>query len=444
MSTIRQSKAPIAECNRLCARYASALLAMALPLAGLAATDEHIECEVLDPEFHDDLDMIVYQHIDVQPGPTITQQAIVQYVDPDDNGSLIEDTDGVLAEDLASYMLSNAGPKFATGVDASEQPEILLAYTRAVGSDLVAGLRKYDPTAGDCEFGTEPADNCFPTPDLNGQIPDTGDIGDEDRSFVYTTEEEALDYRAYAIYNFQDAGTPALNGLRWAVAADWLPTGSEGESAFVDSEVHWARLGELKTGSGANDRLLKAVTTYDAGGTWTQVFLHDVADPDNVDPIQVTSGAGVKFNPYVFFNADPDDVYDTNMVVFRKTPASNPLQSDIVIWYETSPGSDTWQQFMTITAEDLGEDDEDRNFLLSPETFTYNGKTYVIFSSSDTQTVSSQTDGNIWIARVKTGTLSAIQLNSDAAGGASQGGGRGVLPELGTAGVLLLPCHADR
>jgi hypothetical protein len=346
------------------------------------------------------------------PNVTITQEAIARYVDPDDNGSFITGTEGSFADDVAPYNLSQAGPKFSNGHDGTDD-EIFVAYTRAIGSgpSLAAGLRKYNAAQPGCTFS---AALCFPDGlSFNGQVPDTPDIDDTARAFVYTTEEESLDYDAQAIYNFQDADTPAENGLRWAVARDWLPGGSEGEYGFDHDTVRWGRLQELRTGSGAGDRVLKAVTTYRPGiGPFNQVFLIDAADPDGVAQIQVTSGAGIKFAPFLFFH----EGLDTNMVVFREAPSLVPTQADIVVWKQDFPGSATWEEFMRITAADIDESGiTGRNYLLSPEAFAYLGSTWVIFSSSDDIEVAAQSDGNVWIARVPDNPeddLAYLRLNS--------------------------------
>jgi hypothetical protein len=390
--------------------FASAIVGLLCAPPALGASDSRYECQAFDPEFHDELDIFVYQHIDKDTGPPVvlTQQGVAQYIDSANNGDLISGTDGVFVEDLATYPDSQAGPKFSNG-EESGVAERFIAYTREVSGDLAVGIRKYNELATDCDTN---AASCFPS-NLDGQVPDTGDIDFTDRAFVYTTEEETLDYRAQALYNYQDLANSEDNGVRWAVLDEWLPSGSEGEEAFEDDTVVWGRLQELRTGPNANDRLLKGVTVHSAGGPGNQVFLIDAADPGSVSEIQVTTGAGIKFAPYLFFNSDPNNSYDTNMVVFRQAASQLPVQSDIVIWYQPTLGG-SWSHFLTITAEDLGEDGE-RDFLLSPEAFTYDGKTWILFSSSNTLEVASQTDGNIWVARVDTGALQAIRLNSRAA-----------------------------
>ena len=65
-------------------------------------------CEVLAPEFHDGFGTLVYQHCDTTTGK---QPAVVQFLNSADNGRPIDGTAGVLDDDVAGYVISNAGPK---------------------------------------------------------------------------------------------------------------------------------------------------------------------------------------------------------------------------------------------------------------------------------------------------------------------------------------------
>ncbi|MEO0424141.1 MAG: hypothetical protein AAF184_17515 [Pseudomonadota bacterium] len=406
--------------------YGALIGVLGVSVAVAQQSDTFVACDVLDPEFDSDNDVLVYQ----REISIVEQRAFAAFMDPA-TGTIVPNTTSQIADDVEYYNRAQAGPKFAVGTSPQLQPETFLAYTRRIGTladnTQAVGILTYDDGVLGCFPGVGPAGDCF-DPSAVGQIPAVEDVvpgSMESRFFVYTNEDEGSPFRATALYAYDtDPNDLFSDELRWATVTDWLPNGTGGERQFNQQGVVWGR---LHTYQGAIDDSLKVVTTYRSPTPSIQVWLVDVENPDTVAPINVTGQtASNKFNPYLFVNADPAE--NNNMVAFRES-APNALSSAITIRAETAPGSGIWEDFMQITASDLTSLYEDElvfqseavanlNFLLSPETFNFGGRTYVLFSTSSALQFPQATDGNVWLALVERSPnpVRAIRLNTRSPG----------------------------
>jgi hypothetical protein len=353
---------------------------------------------VLDPEVHDGFDYLVYQRKN-----GAAQEARIMRLNPT-TGAPNLSTDGVIASDVASYADSQAGPKFSNGLNNSVA-ENFIAYTKDVSTLDAAGIRKRNPQATGCTDSLQSPTKCFPPdPAWVGQIPypDPQDT-DEQRKIVYTTEEEDLPFRAQAVYHYGPT-----TSLAWAVLNNTLNQQTVTETIYANdtTPLQWARMEKMSHGGTTPPSLMIVSSWQPTGSSYKQVFLIDTV---SAVATQITSNTSVgdKFNPFLF----QDKTTGHNMIVYRESPSM--FFSNIVILEETTLDSGSWQLYLKITAEDLGEwaqGQGGRRYLLSPEPFHVGNVSYILFSSSNTQNVSQQTDGNIWIARVDT-TLHSVRVN---------------------------------
>lgn len=379
--------------------YAAIGAALSVSLCSPAwADDIKVGCQILDPEFHEDLFMVTYQHIDVQPGPVVTQQARVQWVSKTD-GTLLN-VPGVMAIDLNTYGESQAGPKFANGNDGT-----FIAYSRRVGAQRTVGLRKYNP-AGGCVFGFGSPLNCF----LTASVVPANPINSQLRAIVYTSEEESYNYApAKTVYHYTALGS-GTNQLRFTDIATWFPgPGTEAPPITADPP-QWGRIQEYRDASN-NKQLWISTVQKDAGVDRIKLINTATGASQWVTP---TVNTFAKFNPFLFY----DPTTQTNLVVIRSNEnVATPATSNIEIWQENPRGSQVWGSvpYQSIAATDLlnpdGSDESPRPFLLSPETFVASDKAYVVFSSADELKVDMQMDGNIWVAKVGA-PVSAVRVNT--------------------------------
>ncbi len=74
-----------------------------------------------------------------------------------------------------------------------------------------------------------------------------------------------------------------------------------------------------------------------------------------------------------------------------------------VFYYSSSLGE--WQHWITLDADDVGDDSTERPYLLSPEVFVFDGDSYLLFSSAAELTFGDALeggtqDGNIWVVKL--------------------------------------------
>lgn len=316
---------------------------------------------------------------------------------------LLTGTAGVISADLSDYTLAQGGPKWVNGSDGT-----WIAYSRRPGADIddgppgprrTVGFRKYNSSL--CQ-GTNPA-TCFEPQD---QIPQPqNETSCEIRAVVYTSEAEGLQYPGTVVYSYRELGgscssTPE-NSLHWASLDDWDgQTGSE--LVFNDATANWGRISEITEGN--YDGLYILTTTKDANDV-DQVTLISVTNPNDV---RVITGDGTeesdaydpgwnqnKFTPIAWHDPETGD----DMIVMRQSFPNVSDASEIAIWRKT--GILPWRHYLTLTPEDIGE--EDLDVLLSPEPFVFNGESYLVLSSADNLTIDQKTDGNIWVVRLAPG-----------------------------------------
>jgi hypothetical protein len=217
---------------------------------------------------------------------------------------------------------------------------------------------------------------------------------------VYTSEDEDNPFPAAAIYHRYIDGAQNPHQLQWSDINGWYQ-GSGAELASRDAAAdsgQWGRLQQYHTSAGAAE--LWAATV--AGGNQIELINATASTTMHV----VFTPQAFVFNPYLFYHVSAA----TNMVVDREREINNFYSQDIVIYAEHSRGMHDWYLFRKIRAADLSSNDDNgqkhteleqgRPYLLSPEAFTYQNNTYVIFSSADSLMVGAQSDGNIWVARI--------------------------------------------
>jgi hypothetical protein len=405
MSHIRQTYK-----TSLCALAWGSLLA-ALPTAHAQldqtpVADTFVACEVLDPEIHQNLNIMVWQQLNDDEGSDDIKdinEAVVQYVDPE-TGQFTGNA-GVISADVASYDKSQAGPKFANGSDG-----VWLAFSRRPGAivdeapppaNRTVGMMKYNPPT----CGIQNPAGCF-----HDQIQIPLSENEEFcvvRASVYTTEEEDLDDEpAAAAYQYREVNTSPCpdppgqeeKGLRWDNLEEW--DGQAGnETSYSEPTAPWGRIEKVTEG---NDAGLWVVTTTDDVNDVAQVTLVRLDNPgtvvvvtgndDNQDPDYDPGYAQKKFNPIIWHDPNTTD----DLLVMRQSAATSPTESEIAVWRKS--GNNDWLHHFTFTPEEIG--DGDLPFALSPEPFVWDGRSYIVFSTADALNFDMQDDGNMWVVRL--------------------------------------------
>jgi hypothetical protein len=360
--------------------------------------DVHVRCEVIDPEVDEGANLMVWQEITQLVKNSAHAQRLNQ-----STGDLVG-ASGQIAADVSAYLFSQAGPKFSNG-RAQNQDELYVVFSkRPVGQeepDRSVGFVKYNESAFGC------------TTDITACFQEGGEnhaYQPETRAIVYSTEEEDMDTEpARAIYRYRNEPDNAdpINKLCWIDLNEWLPDDDGPETCFENDTVEWGRIKEI-------DGEQWIVTTIIDNTQKMQVVLVDLDNPNGPTGLIRITGLtndparfSDKFNPMTWY----DPATQSYMLVLRQNYL-NVQHSDIAIWQRQPNGQ--WTHFLTFNAVDIGEEMSDthrKTFLLSPEPFVWGGRSYILFSSSDSLQQSTANDGNIWIMRVPTSPSEEIDFS---------------------------------
>jgi hypothetical protein len=158
---------------------------------------------------------------------------------------------------------------------------------------------------------------------------------------------------------------------------------------------------------------LYLITTTEDGDDVAQVTIVSLEDPQEVDIVTGESDDQLstydpghdqnKFTPIVWH----DPVTDDDLLIMRQSFPEATEASEIAIWRKT--GINAWVHYLTLTPEDIGE--EDLDVILSPEPFVFDDQSYIVFSTSDDLFIDNKTDGNIWVARLANGNPPSIGVD---------------------------------
>lgn len=334
--------------------------------------DFTVLCEALDPELDQGHRVMTWQDTSVVPNRAMAVRVPITTGIP-------VGTTYVVGTDVSDYILTQAGPKFANGIDGT-----YIAYTKGI-----SGLRHI------AHFKLVPPPDCS-NPDPAGCFIEGGTIippANQIYSTVYTTEEETLDFgNAMVVYRWTSlTGSPPPE-LRWRGVA-----GTPAEDSLPDPTAPFGRIQSIKDAD-HNDHLFMAATVTkpdDGDGEDDQVVIVDATDP-TAQPITITSEDGKHWNPFIWF----DHVRDKNMMVVRYEPPLGGQRDIKVLQQQTLGDLNSWVTVRTYTSADIGEPPT-MPYLLSPEAFMWKGKSYLLFSSSNDPGAFEQEDANIWVVEVK-------------------------------------------